>query len=260
MAIFYNLPPAKPEYEKTLLGMAWFLINTAERSRREGILSLQADMDTEQAFNDFAGEDFPQKISLYGRNFIRNLFMDICDGVEISDIEKIAFYAIASSQKLGGDEEKLALMMAAEGVHSIYEGANPRVLATKLASMIGEELGTKLMSDFEKRDDENRAEYLRRLEESSEQKEQRAHTAMEVYLSGNFENIVWLDDITVKKIAEENLDFLAQAIAFCDYEIQSKIFRCVSPETKKKLEAELLEMKKPSVECQKKIMDSLYCS
>ncbi|MDO5773968.1 MAG: hypothetical protein Q4P16_06640 [Spirochaetales bacterium] len=84
--------------------------------------------------------------------------MNICDGVEIPDIEKIAFYTIASSQKLCGNEEKF--------------------------------------------------------------------------------------------------DILAQVIAFFDYELQSKIFS-VSPETKEKLEAELLEMKKSFVECQKKIMDSL---
>lgn len=70
-------------------------------------------MDSEQTVNDFVGETFPERISSSGKNFIRMTIMNICDGVEIPDIEKIAFYTIASSQKLCGDEEKFDILAQA---------------------------------------------------------------------------------------------------------------------------------------------------
>ena len=66
-----------------------------------------------------------------------------------------------------------------------------------------------------------------------------------------------LDEVTVQKIVEENLDSIAKAVAFNDGEIQQKIFASVSPETVLKIKKEIAELKKPVLESQEKILNSL---
>jgi flagellar motor switch protein FliG len=66
-----------------------------------------------------------------------------------------------------------------------------------------------------------------------------------------------LDEVTVQKIVEENLDSIAKAVAFADDEIQQKIFTSVSPETVLKIKKEIEELKKPVLESQEKILNSL---
>ena len=61
----------------------------------------------------------------------------------------------------------------------------------------------------------------------------------------------------MKQIVEENLDVAAQAVAFADDEIQQKIFTSVSPETTLKIKKEIEVLKKPVLESQEKILNSL---
>ncbi len=61
----------------------------------------------------------------------------------------------------------------------------------------------------------------------------------------------------MKQIVEENLDVAAQAVVFSDDEIQQKIFTSVSPETVLKIKKEIEVPKKPVLESQEKILNSL---
>lgn len=61
----------------------------------------------------------------------------------------------------------------------------------------------------------------------------------------------------MKQIVEENLDVVAQAVAFSDDEIQQKIFTSVRPETALKIKKEIEVLKKPVLESQEKILNSL---
>ncbi|MBR6296466.1 MAG: hypothetical protein IKR40_08335 [Treponema sp.] len=260
MLFFNDLPAAKPEYEQTLFGMARFILRSIEIAKREGVLSLEGYVSDKSSFNKFVGNDFTDKISEHGRKLVMNLIQFTFSGLEKSVIEKIVFYSVSSFKNFSGDEEKIALMMAAEGVLSIINDDNPHITGIKLSSMLGDAFYDRQIVDFGYRGinvfrpvyEEIIAEYEKAAAEKNLVK------AMYVP-DPNFSDLkvlCSLDEVTVQKIVEENLDSIAKAVAFDD-EIQQKIFASVSPETVLKIKKEIEELKKPVLESQEKILNSL---
>ena len=252
MLFFYDLPAAKPEYEQTLFGMARFILRTIELARREGILSLEGFFCDEASFNKFVGKDFTDKITKRGRVLAMNLIQLSYTGLEKSDVEKMVFYLISSFKNFSGDEEKLALMMAAEGVLSIIGDCNPHHAGMKLSSMLGDAFYDRGINVFRPVYEEIEAEYEKAAAEKN--------LVKAMYVPdpdfSDLKVLCSLDEVTVQKIVEENLDSIAKAVAFDD-EIQQKIFASVSPETVLKIKKEIAELKKPVLESQEKILCSL---
>ena len=252
MLFFNDLPAAKLEYEQTLFGMARFILRTIELARREGILSLEGyfcDVDT---FNKFVGRDFTDKITKRGRVLAMNLIQLSYTGLEKSDVEKMVFYLISTFKNFSGDEEKLALMMVAEGVLSIIGDCNPYYAGMILSSMLGDAFYDRGINVFRPVYEEIEAEYEKA---AAEKKLVKAMYVPDPDFS-DLKVLSSLDEVTVQKIVEENLDSIAQAVAFDD-EIQQKIFNSVSPETVLKIKKEIEELKKPVLESQEKILNSL---
>lgn len=252
MLFFNDLPAAKPEYEQTLFGMARFILRSIEIAKREGVLSLEGYVSDKSSFNKFVGNDFTDKISEHGRKLVMNLIQFTFSGLEKSVIEKIVFYSVSSFKNFSGDEEKIALMMAAEGVLSIIGDCNPYHAGMKLSSMIGDAFYDRGINVFRPVYEEIEAEYEKA---ASEKNLLKAMYVPDPDFS-DLKVLCSLDEVTVQKIVEENLDSIAKAVAFDD-EIQQKIFASVSPETVLKIKKEIEVLKKPVLESQEKILNSL---
>lgn len=181
-----------------------------------------------------------------------NLMQLPYNAVEETLIEKMAFYLISTFKNFSGDEEKLALMMAAEGVLSIIGDCNPYHAGMKLSSMIGDAFYDRGINVFRPVYEEIEAEYEKA---ASEKNLLKAMYVPDPDFS-DLKVLCSLDEVTVQKIVEENLDSIAKAVAFDD-EIQQKIFASVSPETVLKIKKEIEVLKKPVLESQEKILNSL---
>ena len=261
MLVFNDLPAAKPEYEQTLFGMARFILRSIEIARREGILALEeycCDMDP---FNEFVGNDFTDKISERGRILVMNIMQLPFGGYDEPFIEKMTFYLIRSFRNFSGDEEKIALMMAAEGMLSMLEHCNPYIAGMRLSSMLGDAFYDKRQLEFGERGINIFWPVAKEIEAEYEKAAAEKNLVKAMYVPdpdfSDFKVLNSLDEVTVQKIVEENLDVVAQAVAFADDEIQQKIFSSVSPETALKIKKEIEVLKKPVLESQEKILNSL---
>ena len=139
MALFPVLPLADEGDEKTLLDMAEFILRASILARREGILALEGFLDTQ--FN----LSLPDK----SKTIIERLFEYLIDGIDEKCISDIAYYSINALDPASfSGNEKLALMMASEGVLAVGRGENPHVVCKIFAAMMGEKIGSKFYSIY----------------------------------------------------------------------------------------------------------------
>lgn len=139
MALFPVLPLADEGDEKTLLDMAEFILRASILARREGILALEGFLDTQ--FN----LSLPDK----SKTIIECLFEYLIDGIDEKVISDIAYYSINALDPASfSGNEKLALMMASEGVLAVGRGENPHVVCKIFVAMMGEKIGLKFYSIY----------------------------------------------------------------------------------------------------------------
>jgi hypothetical protein len=242
MALFTDLPKAKPEYEKLILDTAYFLFYTLDVARREGLLSLEEYFAPPEDFaKSISKKDLP--LSPQSKKIIKVLFEFVINGLESDEIADIAYYSIVSSKEISeNDAEKLAMMMIAEGTLEIQKGANPRVLCSKLASMIGDDFGSKLTSLYEEWND------------SWHKPSSACEEPKIAYDMSCVSDIVWHGDNLIKKIVSENRELLVKVLAFEDNEVKQKVYRNVSQEEKERLEKEIAEIEKPLLDEKEKFV------
>ena len=72
------------------------------------------------------------------------------------------------------------------------------------------------------------------------------------------EDILWLDNKTIQEFARGNLDILAAALAFQDDEVKQKVFRSVTAEEWEKIEQEISEIERPSLENREKLVNAFH--
>lgn len=239
MALFNDLPRAKKEQEELLFAMAQFVLETSVHARVKGILDLE----------NVTADALP--VSGQSKAIIKRLLTALTDGMDLPDLADIASYSIiASESACSYDGEKLAMMMMAEGVISIQQGANPYVIGMKLASMLGVEMGDKLLSSLDGWLENFRAKYPR--DEGEE--EDAPNEAVSV---SSVEDILFLDDKTIHDFSAANPGLLVPALVFVDDEIKQKVLRCVSSDEKERIEKELSAIEKPTLESREKLLTLL---
>lgn len=141
MALFPVLPLADEGDEKTLLDMAEFILRASILARREGILALEGFLDTQ--FN----LSLPDK----SKTIIERLFEYLIDGIDEKVISNIAYYSINALDPASfSGNEKLALMMASEGVLAVGRGENPHVVCKIFAAMMGGKNRFKVLFNISK--------------------------------------------------------------------------------------------------------------
>lgn len=238
MALFNDVPKTAKEQEKRLFEAAQFILETSVRARSKGILELET----------VSTDALP--VSAQSKVIIKRLFDALIECVDLSDLSDIARYSITASETVcSSDSEKLAMMMIAEGIVSIQQGAHPRVLGWKLASMLGDELGAKLLSVLDDWMSQFFAKYVR--------KEAAVDIPKGAVHVSSVEDILFLDDKSLRDFSAANPDVLVPAIAFADDEIKQKVLRCVSPDEKERIEKELSAIEKPTLDCREKLVTLL---
>lgn len=139
MALFPVLPLADEGDEKTLLDMAEFILRASILARREGILALEGFLDTQ----------FNLSLPDNSKTIIERLFEYLIDGIDEKCISDIAYYSINALDPASfSGNEKLALMMASEGVLAVGRGENPHVVCKIFVAMMGEKIGSKFYSIY----------------------------------------------------------------------------------------------------------------
>ena len=123
------------------------------------------------------------------------------------------------------------------------------MLGWKLASMLGDELGAKLLSVLDDWMSQFFAKYVR--------KEAAVDIPKGAVHVSSVEDILFLDDKSIHDFSAANPDVLVPAIAFADDEIKQKVLRCVSPDEKERIEKELSAIEKPTLDCREKLVTLL---
>ena len=106
----------RAEFVERYLTMLEYILNCAEKARREGLLALEEGLDQEKADE--------RDIFVYGLGFV-------VDGTDSVLIEKILSNIIAQEKD---EYSRILKMIQKEAVLGIQEGLNPRILIHVLTS------------------------------------------------------------------------------------------------------------------------------
>jgi len=123
----------RAEFVERYLTMLEYILNCAEKARREGLLALEEGLDQEKADE--------RDIFVYGLGFV-------VDGTDSVLIEKILSNIIAQEKD---EYSRILKMIQKEAVLGIQEGLNPRILFHLLTSYtdipLNDERMKKLLKD-----------------------------------------------------------------------------------------------------------------
>jgi len=113
-----NLSSFTQQEKEACLPVVETMIEATEVTRNEGVLALEEWIQTQDS------------------DFLKILVLLVVDGTDPDYVMLIGKNLLASEGKTG--EELLARMIMLEGVLSMQAGENPRIVKTKLLSMLGE--------------------------------------------------------------------------------------------------------------------------
>lgn len=204
----------------------------ANLARTYGILALEEEMESEESF------------------FLKTGISLIVDGTDPVLVKTILQNLILSDKYTGA--ELLGRLILAEGVLSIQQGENPRIIGLKLASMLGEEFVRREKEEFlcEQMDVMKKIQFLEEVKGKQRLPE-----------SSVFESkILDLDNRSIQLVLRGISEAcLIGALCGCGGEVVRKIFSNVSEALGYRLEQGMevfkLEDKEYVLKCQAKILE-----
>ena len=122
------------------------LLELANKARREGILSLEEDADTEQ------------------KNLFLKYGLEVFMSADIDETRKVLQNLIWADNCTGSELLKRFIIL--EGLTSIIQGENPRLLEFKLTALLGEKYIISVWENARKESQEAYKMYIKSLEKS----------------------------------------------------------------------------------------------
>ncbi len=232
LGLFYKLNCSFTESEKEeCKPIIYKIINLVNIARQKGVLVLEMEMEQEQSL------------------FLKTAIGLVVDGTDPALVKQILQNIILADKYVGSD--LLSRLLIAEGILSVQQGENPRIIALKLSAMLGEK-------------------YILQIDEMLNNKEYGLagfHQFMETIKdkrplpeSEKFESVFLQMDNRSIQVVILNIDYscLLKALYGCSYTLICKITENVSTGTCLRIssdwEANKFLSKEHVIECQEKIL------
>lgn len=189
------------EEKETCVSVIYRVVELANLTRQQGVLALDAEMADEPDF------------------FLKTAVQLVVDGTDPALVKQILQNLILADAYMGAD--LLRRLLTAEGVLSLQQGENPRIIGMKCAAMLGEKFVPVVMDTLYSQADQDE-KYWRLLRDL---KDRRTLPECEAFEAG----IKRLDGLTAMDLLN-NTDpaDLLLALQGCGYEMIVKVLNHIS--------------------------------